>query len=243
MRMLVFSDIHGSTTGTMTTMELCQKHKPDLVVICGDITNFDPLEWAEGYLSRIRTLVSDRTESQSPGRVAAVPGNCDPKDLPNIFGRTGIIDLHRRKQEIGGIVFGGAGGADYTPFNTPFEFEDDTFSQWLRPLMEENMIMVTHAPAHGYLDTNYQGSHRGSNSIRAIVDQWRPILMLSGHMHEARGIESHNGTVFVNPGPAKDGFGALVELLTPEELGTGRGTEPIDWKRIRESVEARLLQV
>lgn len=211
MRILVLSDIHGSTTGTMTTMQLYQQHKPDLVVVCGDITNFGPHEWAEGFLDRI------------PGRKVAVPGNCDPTDLNTMFPVTGTIDLHRRKEGIAGITFGGAGGADYTPFNTLFEFGDDTFSLWLDPIMEDNMVLVTHAPAFGILDQNYQGSHRGSQSLRVLVDRWKPILMLSGHMHEARGKERKNGTVFVNPGPAKDGFGAVVELVTPREIQEERG--------------------
>lgn len=231
MRILVLSDIHGSTTGTMTTLELCQKHTPDLTVVCGDITNFGPHEWAESYLSRI------------PGRKAAVPGNCDPTDLNEDFDKTGTIDLHRRKETIDGITFGGAGGADYTPFNTLFEFGDDTFSQWLGPLMEENMILVTHAPAYGFLDKSHRGKHKGSQSLRVLVDRWRPILMLSGHMHEARGIERHNGTVFVNPGPAKDGFGALVELKPPNapEVGNEQEEQTI-WSNVRRSIEAKLVQ-
>lgn len=230
MRILVFSDIHGSNTGLMTTLELCQRYEPNLVIVCGDITNFGPMEWGEGFLNRI------------PYQKAAVPGNCDPIELPEMFKRTGTINLHRRKKSIAGIEFAGAGGADYTPFNTPFEFEDDTFSTWLKPIMDKNMVLVTHAPAYGFLDQSRSGSHRGSHSLRKIVDEWKPILMLSGHMHEARGVEVQGDTVFVNPGPAKDGFGALVELTTPEELGQN-SAEEIDWDQIRKSVDVRLLRL
>ena len=234
MRILVLSDVHGTNSGIMTSLELCLRYEPDLTVVCGDITQFGPHSWAEGYLGRI------------PGKTAAVPGNCDPECLDEAYGRSGTIDLHRRSEVIEGMTFIGAGGADYTPFNTIFEFGDDTFPKWLDPLMRENAILVTHAPAYGFLDTNQTGSHRGSRSLRRIVDRWKPILMLFGHIHEARGVVEHNGTVFVNPGPTKDGFGALVELTTPGEIRVPDVDEFENeeiWGKVRNSVEARLLQI
>jgi Icc-related predicted phosphoesterase len=36
--------------------------------------------------------------------------------------------------------------------------------------------------------------------------------VLSGHIHEARGIVEQEGTLFVNPGAAKDGFAALLDI-------------------------------
>ena len=235
MKILVLSDVHGTTTGIMTTLELCQRYEPDLTIICGDITQFGPHTWAEGYLKRIS------------GRKAVVPGNCDPKNLDEVIERSGGINLHRRRETIEGMTFVGAGGADYTPFNTIFEFGDDTFTKWLESLMQENAILVTHAPAHGILDTDHAGNPRGSRSIRRIVDRWRPMLMLSGHMHEARGVVEHSGTVFVNPGPAKDGFGALVELVPPgmlhdEREEVGKSDEAVMWNRVRESVEVKLVR-
>jgi len=232
MKILVLSDIHGSNTGLMTTLELCQRHQPDLVVICGDITQFGPHEWAEKYLKRI------------PIQAAALPGNCDPIDLDRTIEESGAINLHRRSEMISGIPFIGAGGADYTPFNTIFEFGDDTFADWLNPILRENAVLVTHAPAYGILDTIHSGKHKGSRGLRTIVDRWKPILMLSGHLHDARGVIEHKGTVFVNPGPAKDGYGALVELTTPEELGYTGEIDPGEdtWKQVKVSVKAQLLQ-
>jgi hypothetical protein len=36
--------------------------------------------------------------------------------------------------------------------------------------------------------------------------------VLSGHIHEDRGIVEKDGTVFMNPGPAKEGYSGLLEL-------------------------------
>jgi Icc-related predicted phosphoesterase len=36
--------------------------------------------------------------------------------------------------------------------------------------------------------------------------------VLSGHIHEASGVVEKDGTVFINPGAAKDGRAAIVTL-------------------------------
>jgi len=229
MRILVLSDIHGSDTGITTTLELAERYNPHIVVICGDITQFGPHEWAVKYLEQI------------PARTVAVHGNCDPKDLDVTFARASALSLHKKRHTITGLPFIGAGGSDHTPFNTIFEFGDETFTGWLDPLMVENAVLVTHAPAYGILDWNMSGKHLGSKSLRKVVDRWKPILFFSGHMHEARGVEVHGKTVCVNPGPAKNGFGALVDLVNPLELvGVA---EKEKWGTVRGSVEARLLDV
>lgn len=238
MRILVLSDIHGSETGVMTSLELCQRYEPDLAVVCGDITQFGPNEWGLKYLDRI------------PVRTLAVPGNCDPEDLHMTIEKSRAENLHKKKTNVSGLTFVGGGGSDPTPFNTIFEIREDVMSGWLEPLRTDNAILVTHAPAYGFLDRNYKGSHSGSKSIRRIVDSWNPILHLSGHMHEARGVDLNGETVCVNPGPAKDGLGALVDLLAPHEImdsGDRKNADVDDemglWSEVRKSIEARLLKV
>ena len=68
--------------------------------------------------------------------------------------------------------------------------------------------------------------HVGSRAMRSAVEAARPLVVLSGHIHEARGIVVYDWdagrvvardkeyiecgdpgtTLFFNPGPAKDGF-------------------------------------
>jgi len=54
--------------------------------------------------------------------------------------------------------------------------------------------------------------HVGSTSVRAIVEEFAPPLVLCGHIHEARGVARHGPTTIVNPGPAAAGHRALVEI-------------------------------
>ena len=42
------------------------------------------------------------------------------------------------------------------------------------------------------------------------VEEFKPLLVLSGHIHEAVGIVVSDGTTFINPGPAMSGRCAVV---------------------------------
>ncbi len=243
MKVLVISDIHGSRSGLRTTLEMIDRHDPDLVVVCGDITNFGPTSWAEGFLKQIDVPV------------AAVPGNCDPPGLEKVFEPTGTADLHGKKWEFSDFTFIGAGGADYTPFDTLYEFGDDTFSKMLDPIIGHNMILVTHAPPHRTVDVSYNGQNRGSGTLRQLVERWHPVLSLCGHIHEGWGYMRLERTVVVNPGPAKDSRAALVEIMSPDEyrencekeLVGNEGDEVAEkqmmWVAIRKSIQIQHLRL
>ena len=88
-------------------------------------------------------------------------------------------------------------------------------------------IWVLHQPLHGYRDfATAPADNIGSKSLRALYDQQAvddtaPIVVVSGHVHEARGIERggpNDATLFVNPGPLSQLGAALITL-------TGRTAE------------------
>jgi len=56
------------------------------------------------------------------------------------------------------------------------------------------------------------GINVGSHSIKEIVERHHPLLVLSGHIHEARGIMEKDGIIFLNPGPARDGYAAILDI-------------------------------
>jgi Icc-related predicted phosphoesterase len=47
-----------------------------------------------------------------------------------------------------------------------------------------------------------------------LVTEFRPAAVISGHVHENRGAVKENGILFMNPGAAKNGFSALLEVGT-----------------------------
>jgi hypothetical protein len=73
--------------------------------------------------------------------------------------------------------------------------------------------MVSHTPpADTALDRIRSGKHVGSAAVRQFIESHHPDLVICGHIHESRGIDSLGSTVMVNCGPACDGSYALIEL-------------------------------
>jgi Icc-related predicted phosphoesterase len=200
MRILAVADIHGTENAIETINNQIKKYSPDLVLVCGDITQFGPPSWAVKFLNSI--------ESDT----FAIPGNCDPEGVASAISESKAILLHGKKQEFKGFTFVGLGGSNPTPFGTPFEFSEDDIFTSLDNIMEENVILAVHAPAMGHLDTTSSRSDLGSRAIADIVKKYSPKLVVSAHIHEARGVETEGNTTFVNPGPASKQNAAVIDL-------------------------------
>lgn len=200
MKFLVLSDIHGRDKVAAWANRLAKDNAVDAIIILGDITHFGPGSWAGEFLAKLERPIY------------AIAGNCDPPEWVNKEIETHATLLHRRKEVVEGYTFIGLGGSNPTIFETPFEMEEEEIESYLRPLMEKDAILVVHAPPRGFNDTIPNGMHVGSEAILKLVQEFRPLVVLSGHIHEARGIVQKDGTLFMNPGPARDGYSALLEI-------------------------------
>jgi Icc-related predicted phosphoesterase len=73
--------------------------------------------------------------------------------------------------------------------------------------------LVTHAPPYETrIDQTTRGEHVGSKAVRSIINRYKPTLAISGHIHEAKGIDKLNQTILVNPGPAYDQNAAIITV-------------------------------
>lgn len=199
MKFLVISDIHGRERVIAWTRKVASELRVDGIFVLGDITNFGPPEWAGHFL---RSL---------PPPVYAIPGNCDPPGVIDWIERC-AISLHRTKKTVEGQTFIGMGGSNPTPFHTPYEMPEGEIERALRPLMEEGAILVTHTPPIGVNDLAFSGRQGGSLALRRLVAEFPPRAVISGHIHEAPGVFTESGTLFVNPGAAKDSRAAVLEV-------------------------------
>ena len=199
MRFLVITDLHQNTDMIDRFNGIIREKGAEFVLFLGDVTDFGTGEQAADIISRIES------------KVYVIPGNCDPLDLPEKI-RDVAIDMHGNAADIGGYRLVGLGGSNITIFHTAFELEEDALYDGLKRNACEGMILMTHAPSVGILDEIPSGANVGSPAIKKIVDEYHPILALSGHIHEAIGCKVVDGTTFVNPGPAREGYCAVVDI-------------------------------
>lgn len=209
MKLLVASDLHGSEHAATQIRLWSLNCEVELIVICGDITHFGDLDKARRLLEKIR-----------PPHVPVlfVPGNCDPPVLGELEDLEGISSLHGRTLKIGGICFGGVGGSPPSPFDTPFELSEESISQTLDLVSPglrscSRSVLVSHSPpAETALDLTQFGLHVGSRSVREFIEKLQPNLVVCGHIHESKGKDRIGRSVILNPGSARHGSLAVIEI-------------------------------
>jgi hypothetical protein len=199
MKFLVITDLHQHHSALGWINEEIEQYDVDFVLHLGDVTDLGTDKDAVDLLSKIKA------------KVYVIPGNCDPTTMPQAI-KDVAVDMHGKKINIDGYDIVGLGGGNISPFQTPFELEDEDIYDALKANATEGMILMTHAPSYGVLDEIPSGIHVGCPAIKNIIDEYHPILALSGHIHEAIGCKVIDGTTFVNPGPAKDGYSAVITI-------------------------------
>ena len=79
-------------------------------------------------------------------------------------------------------------------------------------MIDEKTILVTHVPPYNTVDKIFIGLHGGSKDLRALVDKFKPRLVISGHIHENPGFKKINDIIFVNCSMGKCSEGAIIEI-------------------------------
>jgi len=214
LRALVVSDFHGSGDAVRRAALKADRIRADVVVVCGDITDF-------GSLQKARKLLQPLIELRSP--VFFVPGNCDPPALAE-FDLENVRCIHGSCRAYDDLVFAGVGGCPISPFSTPFEMTEDeimgvlerSFNQCeLKPLQ----ILVSHTPPKDTrLDMAFSGGHVGSLSVRRYIENKKISFVFCGHIHEAKGIDRIGETVIVNPGPARHNQCVVANIENKGEI-------------------------
>ena len=217
MKIIVLSDIHGNFKAAYSISREALRLKPDLVVICGDITHFGSLNEVEKMLSFFRDF-----------QTFFVPGNCDPPALLTMRIVDKALNIHDKLHVLDSMAFLGIGGSTKTPFTTQIEFEEEEICQMVRGALNDfrgRLAVVSHSPpANTLTDLTSLGLHAGSRALRAFIEEYKPLTVLHGHIHEARGLDHLGETLIVNPGPARQNFYAILELNGSSEAFLTRAT-------------------
>ena len=192
MKILTTADIHGAQYRLNILLENIEKYKPDLVIICGDITQFGPGEVAKNFLNQI------------PVETLAITGNIDTPDVFQSINESHATNVEMKKVTKKGIPFVGINGVNEIQTNHFFDVNTD--------ILDEKSVLVTHVPPFNTMDKVFMGKHAGSIELKKIADRYKPRLVLSGHIHENPGFMKNKNTVFVNCSMGKRGEGALVTI-------------------------------
>jgi hypothetical protein len=208
LKILIVSDFHGSGEASRKAAFKAQRIHADVVVICGDITDF-------GSIQSAKKLLLPFAELRLP--VFFVPGNCDPPALAEMELKN-VWCIHGSSKTYSNTVFAGVGGCPISPFNTPFEMTENEIMAVLNQSFNQCSskrwrILVSHTPPKNTkLDMAFSGGHVGSSSVRQFIEDKGFSIVFCGHIHEARGIDQIGKTVILNPGPARHNQCAVATI-------------------------------
>ncbi|PIE98345.1 MAG: serine/threonine protein phosphatase [Treponema sp.] len=209
MRILICSDGHGNVENLKRLKD--EAEKSDFVIFAGDFTAFGKPETAMPFFNEVVALHS---------KVFSVLGNCDTLDLLKEMQKAGI-SINAEIAMFENLFLAGSGGGSKFTGTTPYERTDDELAGDLdvaKAEMEQgrfsgkNLIVVTHNPAKNTKLDRAGIIHVGSPKIRSFIDKYKPVLAVSGHIHESFAVEKIGETVFVNPGALLDGRYAVCEI-------------------------------
>ena len=204
MRIAAMADLHGHFPKDVPAC--------DVLVIAGDIVNFDPnlpdermglylkhqllqfREWLEGLFQRGIFVMGVAGNHDFP--FAEIPG----------FAREGFAWTYLQDEahvHSNGMVFYGTPWQPWLggwAFNAPEGELDDPEE----PFLDEKFwqipgaadVIVTHTPPAGFHDT-IKGAHRGSIALNKHIERIEPRLVIYGHIHKP-GVEQVGRTTLCN---------------------------------------------
>jgi len=190
MKILATADIHGAQYRLNLVLKNIEIYSPDLVVICGDVTQFGPGELAKNLLNQIQV------------ETLAITGNIDTPDVSKGINESKATKIETKRVVKKGISFVGTNGMDENQFKIIEE----------KKLLEKTSVLVSHVPPYGAQDKIFLGMHGGNKELRELVDKYKPRLVLCGHIHEDPGITKIGVTTVVNCSMGKRGEGSLIEI-------------------------------
>ena len=199
MKILAIADIHGSQYRLNLVLKNITAYTPDLVVLCGDITQFGPGELATNFLNQI------------PIETLAVPGNIDTFDVDQGITASNATNLHMKRVVTQGVAFVGI-GREIPSALADLAIVDGTVKKPLKKILDATSVLVTHVPPFKLQDKMFIGNHGGSKQLRHLIDTYKPRLVLCGHIHEDPGMTLSGDTTVVNCSLGKRTEGALVEI-------------------------------
>ena len=195
-RWVAIGDVHDGGMDALAAIP--ELSGSDGLIITGDLTNIGGVREAARML--------DLARMHAPV-VAAQIGNMDKAEVAEFLSGEGV-NMHAAARLLApGLAAVGIGGSTPTPFNTPSEFPETSYTAWLEMCWSEaktladHVLLVSHnPPKNTKCDIVGAGLHVGSEAVRAFIEKYQPPLCLCGHIHESRATDNIGATRVINPG-------------------------------------------
>ncbi|HLC31390.1 MAG TPA: metallophosphoesterase [Candidatus Nanoarchaeia archaeon] len=197
LKILAASDLHGDTKQIKRLANQAEKENVDLVVLCGDLVGF----------VETKDIIKPFKDKQK--KVLIIPGNHDSFATADFLASLyGVKNIHGYAVSYDKVGFFGAGGADIGPASIS---ESELFKTLKKAHTSlkgiEKKIMVTHM--HPSNSISEFSGFPGSKSITKAIKEFKPDILLHGHIHEAAGLEQTIGkTRVINVGRQ----GKIIEI-------------------------------
>lgn len=176
LKILAAADLHGDIDIAKKLSEKAKKNKVDLVILAGDIGGYE--------LEKGRILEPFIKQKQ---RIAFVPGNWDTEREHNVL-KSLAKSLHNYYITYNEIGIAGIGNPDWKSI----EQEDlQILKNNFERMKPKKRVLVSHWHAKG-TKAEFSGIE-GDEYLRRIVEEVSPDILISGHIHEAEGIEDKIG--------------------------------------------------
>jgi Icc-related predicted phosphoesterase len=204
-KIVSFGDVHMATRNLERMRDVMRGC--DLVIVSGDLTNFGGIDDARHVLDDVRRVCPN---------LLALSGNLDQREVMPFLEQEHIA-LHGKGLVRDGVGIFGCGGSNITPFHTPTEFTEDEIAAALRAGYEQvravrPLLMVCHTPPYNTkCDRLSSGKPVGSTAARRFIEEIKPDVCISGHIHESAGTDTIGPTRLFNAGPFKGGGYIVVE--------------------------------
>ena len=167
--------------------------------------------------------------------VTGEPEEIMPGHYDDALGKLRNLNLiDRRKVKIKGVEILGHGGyVDVTEFVRSsvdkdrktylrrvkrYKKQEREMNKMFRKKKPKNFIFVTHYTPYKILDrVNFKGSPMHGKKVgwepyNRVIKKYSPFLVICGHMHENQGMQKLGSSLVVNPGSAKEGKAAIIEI-------------------------------
>lgn len=210
MKLLLLSDIHGNVDNLDKIDG--EFKSADAVLFAGDFSECFKTETAKPVLDKLLGKHEN---------IFSVLGNCDDPEFINEL-EEADINCERTIVYHEGLAFCGSGGGSVFTGKTPNErTEEDLVSDFEICKAEEldNLILISHNPPKDTkCDAVNESLHAGSQMFKDLITELKPVLVLTGHIHEGCAVDKIGETVLVNPGSfGEKGSYAVCEVLKQNE--------------------------